>query len=234
VPEPDLHLDGLALRRGGFRLAADLTVPGRGVTAVMGASGSGKSTLLDAVAGFLAPEAGRILVGGDDVTAQPPGDRPLSIIFQDNNLFPHLDVATNAALGLRPDARLSAAQREARDAALEQVGLHGLGGRLPRDLSGGQRSRAALARTLLRGRPWLLLDEAFSALGPRLRAEMLDLVAATAEGRGMAVLMVSHHPDDVARVSERICVVAGGRVAPPAGAAGVLADPPPELRDYLG
>jgi thiamine transport system ATP-binding protein len=230
----DLRLDGLAVERGAFRLAADLTIPAAGVTAVMGASGSGKSTLLDAIAGFVAPAAGQVRVGGADVTGMPPGDRPLSIIFQDNNLFPHLDVATNAALGLRPDGRLSGGQARARDAALVQVGLEGMGARLPRDLSGGQQSRAALARALLRDRPWLLLDEAFSALGPRLRAEMLDLVAQTAQSRGMAVLMISHHPEDVARIADRVCVVAGGRVDPPRQTRALFADPPPALRDYLG
>jgi thiamine transport system ATP-binding protein len=234
VARADLGLDGLALRRGAFTLHADVLVPASGVTAVMGASGSGKSTLLDAVAGFLAPEAGRIRVGEAVITDLPPGARPVSIIFQDNNLFPHLDVITNVALGLRPDARLSDEERDACLRALAQVGLEGFADRLPRDLSGGQRSRAALARALLRERPWLLLDEAVSALGPRLRAEMLELVRETAATRGMAVLMVSHHPEDVARIAERICVVADGRVAAPEDAGGVLADPPEALRDYLG
>nr|WP_275296979.1 ATP-binding cassette domain-containing protein [Jannaschia sp. Os4] len=222
----------MTLRRGGFALAADLTVP-PGITAVMGASGSGKSTLLGGIAGFV-PVAGRVEIGGAEVSGRAPGDRPLSILFQEENLFPHLDAATNVALGLRADARLDAAGRAARDAALARVGLEGLGERLPRDLSGGQRSRVALARALLRDRPWLLLDEPFAALGPALRAEMLDLVAETAAERGMGVLMVTHDPADAERIADHLLLVADGITHAPVDARAALADPPPALRAYLG
>ena len=228
-----LALEGLRLALGGFRLAADVTIP-PGITALMGASGSGKSTLLSAVAGFLAPEAGRIRIDGADVTALPPGARPLSMLFQDQNLFPHLTVAQNVGLGLRPDLRLSPEQTAARDAVLARVGLDGLQDRLPRDLSGGQQSRAALARALLRARPWLLLDEPFAALGPALRRDMLALLAETTRAGGLSVLMVTHDPDDALAVSERTCLVAEGRVADPAPTRALFDDPPPALRAYLG
>jgi len=204
------------------------------VTALMGASGSGKSTLLSAIAGFLAPERGRIRIDGTDVTGMAPGERPLSILFQDQNLFPHLDLARNVGLGLRPDLRLDAGERARRDAVLDRVGLAGMGARLPRDLSGGQQSRAALARALLRRRPWLLLDEAFSALGPALRGEMLDLLAATARDDGLSVLMVTHDPQDARRIADLIALVADGALTAPAPTAATFADPPPALRAYLG
>jgi thiamine transport system ATP-binding protein len=229
-----LRLEGLQIEQGSFALRADLALPTGAIIAVMGASGSGKSTLLAAIAGLLPPAAGRILVGGHDVTHAAPGDRPVSILFQDGNLFPHLTVAQNVGLGLRPDLRLSVEDRARRDAALARVGLGGLHDRRPRDLSGGQQGRAALARALVSGRDWLLLDEAFAALGPALKAEMLDLVAETAAERGLSVLMVTHDPDDAARIAPVTCLVHNGRVAPPAPTGPLLADPPPALRAYLG
>lgn len=228
-----LELDGLRLRLGGFTLEADARIAPGGIVALMGPSGSGKSTLLSALAGFLAPEAGRVRIAGRDVTGDAPGNRPVSILFQDLNLFPHLTAAQNVGLGLRPTLRLTPDEAAARDAALARVGLGGLGGRLPRDLSGGQQGRAALARALLRARPWLLLDEPFSALGPALRREMLGLVAEVAEG-GPTVLMVTHDPADARAVAARTAFVADGRLHPPAPTDTLLADPPPALRDYLG
>ena len=229
-----LELDGLRLRVGGFTLEADAAIAPGGVVALMGPSGSGKSTLLAAIAGFLAPAAGRVRIAGRDVTGDAPGDRPVSILFQDRNLFPHLTAAQNVGLGLRPDLRLTPAQAAARDAALARVGLAGLGDRLPRDLSGGQQGRAALARALLRARPWLLLDEPFAALGPALRREMLALVAEAAAEGGTTILMVTHDPGDARAVAARTAFVAEGRLHPPAPTAALLDDPPPLLRDYLG
>ncbi|WP_179381380.1 thiamine ABC transporter ATP-binding protein [Jannaschia marina] len=229
-----LRLEGLRLSQGSFGLDADVAFPAGGVTALMGASGSGKSTLLAAIAGFLDPAAGRIVIEGADVTDLAPGDRPLSVLFQDQNLFPHLTVAENVGLGLRPDLRLSDDQRAARDRAIARVGLDGMADRLPRDLSGGQQSRAALARALLRGRPWLLLDEPFSALGPALRTEMLALLQETARDENLSVLMVTHAPEDARAVADRTALVADGALSAPVDTATLFADPPPALRAYLG
>ena len=229
-----LEFERIVLAQGAFRLTADTAFPAGSVTAVMGASGSGKSTLLAAIAGFLVPASGRIRIDGRDVTGLAPGDRPLSILFQDQNLFPHLSVARNVGLGLRADLRLDAAQAAARDAVLARVGLAGMEDRLPRDLSGGQQSRAALARALLRRRPWLLLDEPFAALGPALRVEMLDLVQGVARDEGLSVLLVTHDPGDARRVAERTALVAGGALLAPAPTGPLLDDPPEALRAYLG
>lgn len=230
----DLRFDGVALRQGGFELLADCALHADRVTALIGASGSGKSTLLAAVAGFLAPAKGRIRLGDNDLTALPPAARPVSILFQDQNLFPHLSVARNVGLGLVPALRLTAEQRDARDAALKRVGLAGMGERRPHELSGGQQSRAALARALVSGRSWLLLDEAFSALGPALRHEMLDLVVETAADRGISVVMVTHDPDDARRASQETALIVEGRLHAPRPTADLFADPPEALRAYLG
>lgn len=229
-----LKLDHATLTQGTFRLEADVTFAAGKVTALMGASGSGKSTLLAGIAGFLPLSRGRILVDGVDVAGLAPGDRPFSMLFQDQNLFPHLSVAQNVGLGLRPDLRLTSDQSAARDDVLTQVGLGGMGDRLPRELSGGQQSRAALARALLRGRPWLLLDEPFSALGPALRADMLALLRDMALAQGLSVLIVTHAPEDARMAADETSLVADGIVQAPRETAGLFADPPQALRDYLG
>jgi len=229
-----LTLDKLNLVQGDFRLSADLTVAERARTAIMGPSGAGKSTLLNAIAGFLAPTSGRILWKGADITAIPPGARPLSILFQDQNLFPHLSVTQNLGLGLSPKLRLSRADHAHIEAALNRAGLTGLGARKPSELSGGQQSRVALARALLRARPLLLLDEPFAALGPALKSEMLALVAEIAAEQGTTVLMVSHDPEDARSLCPETILVAEGAAHPPQPTAELLENPPPALRAYLG
>jgi thiamine transport system ATP-binding protein len=228
-----LTLDRLTLVQGDFRLAADLHLTTGSRTALMGPSGGGKSTLLAAVAGFLAPSAGRILWNDRDITTLPPGDRPVSILFQDNNLFPHLTVARNVGLALGPSPRPPPADRARIADALARTGLAGLGDRMPAQLSGGQQSRAALARVLLSDRPLVLLDEPFAALGPGLRAEMLDLTLATL-GADHTLLLVTHDPEDARRLGGDLAIVADGTVTRPEPADRLLADPPPALAVYLG
>ncbi|RJL19298.1 ATP-binding cassette domain-containing protein [Paracoccus siganidrum] len=229
-----LELQNLSVTRGSFTLAADLAIEPGARVAVIGASGSGKSTLLSLIAGFLVPDRGRILWEGRDITATPPGKRPVSVLFQDQNLFPHLTAAQNVGLGLRPDLRLSSPQRVRVGQVLEEVGLAGMEDRKPADLSGGQQGRVALARVLLRARPVLLLDEPFAALGPALKAEMLDLLARIAEETGATVLMVSHDPGDARRFAPQTILIEDGRAQPPQPTGPLLDDPPPGLRAYLG
>lgn len=229
-----LRLENVTVDNGGFLLRADLAVePGQRV-AVIGPSGAGKSTLVEAIAGFLPVTAGRILWQGRDITRDAPGARPAAMLFQDGNLFPHLSVAQNVGLGLRPDLRLDRVQHAAVDRALVRVGLAGMGARRPAQLSGGQQSRAALARVLVQARPLLLLDEPFAALGPALRHEMLDLVADLTRETGATLLMVSHDPDDARRIADQVIVVADGLAHPPEATGPLLDDPPDALRAYLG
>jgi thiamine transport system ATP-binding protein len=228
-----LELDALTIQQTDFHLAADLSVPEAARVAVIGPSGAGKSTLLGAIAGFVA-HRGQIRWQGQPIHTLPPARRPLSILFQDHNLLPHLSAFDNAALGLDPRLRLDAAQRALVTAALHAVGLEGMEQRRPGQLSGGQMGRVALARVLLRDRPLLLLDEPFSALGPALKAEMLDLVASLCVDKGLTLLMVTHDPADARRLCPQTVVVAEGRAAPPVDTAALLAAPPPALRAYLG
>ena len=233
-----LALEGLVLGQGegqgAFRLQADLTVPAGARVAVMGPSGGGKSTLLAAIGGFLAPLAGRVLWDARDLTPLPPGERPVAVLFQDNNLFPHLTALQNVALGLRPTLRPTATERAWAEAALARVGLAGMGDRRPADLSGGQQGRAALARVLVQDRPLVLMDEPFAALGPALKAEMLALVREILAPRRATLLMVTHDPDDALALGGDLILVAEGRAQAPVSAAALLSSPPPALAAYLG
>lgn len=229
-----LTLDHLTIRQSDFGLAADWTLPPRSFCAVIGPSGGGKSTLLLAIAGFLPLASGRVLWEGQDLAGQPAGKRPMSMLFQDQNLFPHLSLQQNLGLGLTQDLRLSAPDQQRIEAVLDRVGLAGLGARKPSQLSGGQQGRAALARALLRARPLLLLDEPFAALGPALKAEMLALVRDVAAETGATVLMVTHDPSDALRFADQTVLVAEGQAQPPRDTAALFADPPKPLRDYLG
>lgn len=229
-----LEFRDISVNRGDFALRADLSVRRGARVAVIGASGSGKSTLLSLIGGFLTPDRGRILWDGQDITALPPGQRPVSFLFQDQNLFPHLSVAQNIGLGLRPDLRLSGEQRARAARVLQEVGLEGIGERQPADLSGGQQNRVALARVLLRARPILLLDEPFAALGPALKSEMLDLLARIAGETGATVLMVTHDPQDARSFAPDTILIEAGTAHPPVPTTPLLDDPPPGLRAYLG
>ena len=219
---------------GDFHLFADLSVPKGARVAMIGPSGSGKSTLLSLISGFLRPDQGQVIWDGRDLAPLAPGQRPVSVLFQEQNLFPHLSVAQNVGLGLRPDLRLSPAQREQVAQALDRVGLADMGDRRPAQLSGGQQSRVALARVLLRARPVLLLDEPFGALGPALKDEMLDLLAEIAGQTDATVLMVTHDPDDARRFAPQTILIREGRAEPPQPTGLLLDNPPPSLRAYLG
>lgn len=230
-----LTLEALHADMDGTTLSADLSLsPGRRV-AVLGPSGAGKSTLLDLLAGFRTARSGCILWDGRDLTTVPPEKRPVSILFQDGNLFPHLDVGRNLGLALRPDGRRPGPEDTARiEEALRRVGLEGMAARKPGTLSGGQQSRAALARVLLMARPILLLDEPFAALGPGLKREMLALVGEVGASLGALTIMVTHDPGDARAFAKEVVLVADGRVHAPVATDAFFAAPPPAFRDYLG
>lgn len=181
--------------------------------AVLGPSGAGKSTLLNLIAGFLPPASGSLLIDGEKHNATPPAQRPVSMLFQENNLFNHLTVRQNIGLGIHSGLKLNREQHAQVMAIAGQMGMDTLLDRLPGELSGGQRQRAALARCLVRQQPVLLLDEPFSALDPALRQEMLTLVADVCQRQQLTLLMVSHSVEDAARIAPRSIVVAEGRIA---------------------
>lgn len=228
-----LQLDNLALTQDGFTLSLSAAVDRAARVAVLGPSGSGKSTLLSLIAGFLQPDLGRILWDGADITEAVVAARPMSILFQDGNLFPHLSVFDNVALGLRPDLRLSPDQRDRVAQSLSDVGLGEMGDRRPATLSGGQQALVGLARLLLRYRPLALLDEPFAALDPGLRAEMLALLKSLSARRGLTLIMACHDLRDAERLCDRLWLLEDGKLVLDAPMAGLRDAPDPVLQPWL-
>lgn len=209
----------LTLEYPDFRASYTLSVAAGALCGLIGPSGGGKTTFLNAVAGFETPRAGTLRLAGRDLLGLAPAERPLSILFQEHNLFPHLSAAENVGLGLNPRLKLDASDRSAVSRALERVGLLGLEARRPGELSGGQRQRVALARALVRQRPLMLLDEPFSGLDPGLRQEMIALIDALRREEGLTVLVSLHTPEELGEAADLMAFLADGKVldaGPPA------------------
>ncbi len=230
-----IELSHVTFRYDDMLMDFDISVPKASLTAIIGPSGAGKSTLLSLIAGFETPLSGRIVIDGYDMAGVAPADRPISMIFQDNNVFSHLDLWQNVAIGLSPGLKLTPGQRKLADDALARAGLYELRHRKPGDVSGGERQRVAIARALVRDKPVLLLDEPFAALGPALRRDMLDLVREVQKDRGLTVMMVSHQPEDARYAASHTAFIEQGRVLAMRPTRELFASTDlPQLRDYLG
>ncbi len=180
--------------------------------ALLGGSGSGKSTLLRVLAGFEAPDRGRVLIDGVDVTGLPPYRRPVNMMFQSYALFPHMTVAQNVAFGLKQDRMPAGEIADRVRQMLELVQLAQLGQRKPDQLSGGQRQRVALARALARQPKLLLLDEPLGALDKRLRERTQFELVNIQEQVGTTFIMVTHDQEEAMTMSSRIAVMDAGRI----------------------
>lgn len=201
------------VRLGAFRLAAAFTA-GPGITVLLGPSGAGKTTILHIVAGLIRPDRGRIVLDGEvlcDTAARsfvPPHNRHIGLVFQDAQLFPHLTVAQNLAFGSwfnRGATQLS------RDHVIDVLGIGGLLERRPARLSGGEKSRVALARALLSSPRLLLMDEPLSGLDDDKRQAILPLVESVRDEFGVPMLYVTHAKDEAQRLANRVITVEKGR-----------------------
>ena len=180
--------------------------------AIVGESGAGKSTLLNLIAGFDLPTSGEIWLNNCNHTQTEVASRPVSMLFQDNNLFPHLTVEQNIGLALVPSLKLNTEQKAQVAEIADKMGIAEFLARRADQLSGGQKQRVALARTLLRDKPILLLDEPFSALDPKRREELQQLVAKLCQERNLTLLMVTHQIEESRALFDRILCVENGRI----------------------
>ncbi len=180
--------------------------------AMLGPSGSGKTTVLRMIAGFELPDAGRVLLAGEDVTGRPPFQRDVNTVFQDYALFPHMSVLQNVAYGLRVKGVGKAERLRRAGEALTQVRLDGYGERRPAQLSGGQRQRVALARALVNRPKVLLLDEPLGALDLKLRQQMQVELKAIQRDVGITFVFVTHDQEEALTMSDRIAVFNDGLV----------------------
>ena len=192
-----LRIEGLRFSWGeDFHFTYDLSVASGEILAVQGPSGVGKSTLLELIAGFQTPTAGNLTWDDKDLVPLPPWQRPVTTVFQADNLFSHLSCLDNVLIGLGPEERPTPALHTYIDEYFTQLGLEGLQSRMPSQISGGQQQRVALVRALIRTRPILLLDESFSALDWDMRKECFDALKTVVASHEMAALLVSHDTRD--------------------------------------
>lgn len=222
-----------SLKESYLTISTNISLEADKIYAVVGPSGAGKSTFLNLISGFASISSGSIIWNGQEISSLPPAERSVSILFQDNNLFPHLSVWRNLALAVTHWPKISRDNEEKLKAVMSEVGILGLENRKPSQLSGGQQSRVALARVLLQKNKILLLDEPFSALGPSLKDQMLELIKKIAKNKKLLVLMVTHEPADAKKVASQTLVVKDKKVHPPLTTEKALDPINGPLADYL-
>ena len=232
-----LELDGLVKSYGSVRAADQVSLDvhqGEFVT-LLGPSGSGKTTLLMMVAGFVAPDRGRVVLDGQDLTRVPPYSRNLGMVFQDYALFPHMTVFDNVAFALKMRRVDGGSIRRQVLETLSVVHLDGLENRYPSQLSGGQQQRVSLARALVYRPRLLLMDEPLGALDKKLREAMQIELKHIQQQVGITVLSVTHDQEEALTLSDRIAVLNRGRLEQ-VGAAGELYESPNSrfVADFIG
>ncbi|MFD1910818.1 ABC transporter ATP-binding protein [Halodurantibacterium flavum] len=226
-PAAELRLEGISRHFGASAALSEVsvTIPAGRFTVLLGPSGCGKSTLLRLIAGLDRPDAGRILLDGQDITALPPAARDLAMVFQSYALFPHLSVAENILFGLSVRRVPRPAQRERLGRVAGMMGLDTLLDRKPGQLSGGQQQRVALARAVISERPVCLMDEPLSNLDAKLRAEMRVEIRALQQRLGLTMVYVTHDQVEAMTMADQIVVMNGGRVEQVADPRGLYARP---------
>mgnify|MGYP001157164433 CR=1 FL=1 len=229
-----LRVNNLVVDLQNFSLTADFEIKVGSHIAVVGPSGAGKSTLLNVLSGFISPKKGNIEWNKSDITKLEPGKRPISILFQDYNLFSHFNVIENVAIGLKPNLKLNVLQRELVNFTIDEVGLSKFKFKTPSQLSGGQKTRVSLARAMVRSKPILLLDEAFSGLGPALRSEMIKLIKNHAIKKNITLLMVSHNIKDAIELNQKVLFVSDGKFNKPISVNEFINCSDKRIRDYIG
>lgn len=207
-----ITLNQLHYKTAHYTCQFDLHIAKGEHVAVLGENGAGKSTLLNLIMGFIPPSSGSILLNGQDYTHAPVSKRPVAMLFQENNLFPHLTVKQNILLAYSPSMRLSKQQMQHFINLSEQMKITAFWDRLPQTLSGGQKQRVALTRALAQSQPILLLDEPFSALDEETQAEMMILLNTVQKERQLTLLHVSHQKIALLQIATRKLVIHDGKI----------------------
>ena len=227
-----LKVSGLEARCGGFRLGPmDFQVEAGEFFAVVGPTGAGKTMLLEALAGLVELDSGKISFNGMDITGLPPEQRPISIVYQDFSLFPHLDVRRNIEFGLRylkkrgGNGNIRAGGSDLIDELMERLGISHLAGRAVLNLSGGEKQRVALARALAVQPKILLLDEPLSSLDPASRNRVRGLLSKIHREFGMTTIMVTHDFSDLFALAHRVAVMNQGGIEQTGTVRGLFSDP---------
>lgn len=199
-----LELNNVAYHYPEASVRIDFQLETGHAAALMGPSGCGKTTILNLIAGLLHPAQGEIKFNHQSLLTLKPDERPVTFLFQAHNLFPHLTVWQNLALGVNPGLKISPREKQNIARALEWISMPEFTERFPYELSGGQQQRVALARCLLRNRPLLLLDEPFSALDQSLRSEMIALIGELQQQQNLTLVVATHHLQDAEALDARI------------------------------
>lgn len=212
--EAGLALEGLHKRFGNTESVSDVTLRvGRGeLMALLGSSGAGKSTVLRCIAGHLEPDAGEIWIGGEPMHHAPPESRNVGMVFQSYALFPHLSLRRNVAFGPERRGASRSEAAELADEMLDRVGLRELADRYPREISGGEQQRVAVARALAIRPEVLLLDEPLSSLDQTLRRELRSLLRTLQRSSKATTVWVTHDQEEALTVADRVAVLNQGRL----------------------
>jgi thiamine transport system ATP-binding protein len=229
-----LEVNGLVVNQGDFVLKADFSLKPGDMVAVIGPSGGGKSTLLSTIAGFINVDSGSVFLNDLQISKLLPSEVPCTLLFQDNNLFPHLNVFNNVGIGINSKLKLNNLEKDKVVEVLKRVELLDHLEKKPSELSGGQISRVALARALLRRKPLLMLDEAFGALGPAQRLGMLKYVEELVRTSKSILLMVTHDPIDAWNIANKVIFVEDGLVSRPMDVKRFFNKPTENVERYLG
>ena len=229
-----LVVDNVKLPRRTFDLHYSFRVPGESFVAIMGENGSGKSSLLHLISGFETPVFGKIIFKDKPLHRLPPGERPVTILFQDHNLFEHLTLWENIALGLRGTLYLTLEEKSVIENLLEKFQISHLAHKKPNEVSGGEQQRTALARCVLRNKPLLLLDEPFNAIDPKKRYELFDLLRQVRSEYRLTTLIVTHSPQEALHLAPQAIFLHQGQVLFSGPTAEVLSMDHPAIKAFKG
>lgn len=207
-----IKIQNISVNLDAFKTNYSLNVDNGEWIGIIGQSGSGKSTLLNLIAGFIYAESGSIRINSIEINSIHPSERPVSCLFQENNLFPHLSVYENIAIGISPSLKLNAGEKKQIQDTLDYLNLSDKSNSDIGMLSGGERQRVAIGRIVLSNKNILLLDEPFSQLDPNLRIEMLNFIRKIRDEKQLTIIMVLHTPIEAINYVDRFIQIKNGRI----------------------